>query len=140
MILQQQTPGQLGDVDFDQYAGYVTVDSNAEKALFYYFVESSEDPWSKPLILWLSGGKAIEFIWTTFNNTNEHHFCKNLKNICISLKITGPGCSSIGAGAFLELGPFRVNSDGRTLFRNEYAWNNGMMNYPNSVYIIATFT
>ncbi|KAK1555214.1 hypothetical protein Q3G72_023482 [Acer saccharum] len=36
----------------------------------------------------------------------------------------GPGCSSLGFGAMEELGPFRVNSDGKTLFRNEYAWNN----------------
>ncbi|KAK2660389.1 hypothetical protein Ddye_006922 [Dipteronia dyeriana] len=36
----------------------------------------------------------------------------------------GPGCSSLGYGAMIELGPFRVNSDGKTLFRNEYAWNN----------------
>ncbi|XVF05018.1 hypothetical protein REPUB_Repub05bG0135100 [Reevesia pubescens] len=36
----------------------------------------------------------------------------------------GPGCSSFGYGAMTELGPFRVNSDGQTLFRNEYAWNN----------------
>ncbi|KAM4121809.1 hypothetical protein ACB094_01G033800 [Castanea mollissima] len=35
----------------------------------------------------------------------------------------GPGCSSLGYGAFEELGPFRVNSDGKTLFRNDYAWN-----------------
>ncbi|KAM7518304.1 hypothetical protein LguiB_017266 [Lonicera macranthoides] len=35
----------------------------------------------------------------------------------------GPGCSSLGIGAMEELGPFRVNSDGNTLFRNEYAWN-----------------
>ncbi|KAL0390731.1 UNVERIFIED_CONTAM: Serine carboxypeptidase II-3 [Sesamum calycinum] len=36
----------------------------------------------------------------------------------------GPGCSSFGYGAMEELGPFRVNSDGKTLFRNNYAWNN----------------
>ncbi|KAJ9552441.1 hypothetical protein OSB04_016486 [Centaurea solstitialis] len=35
----------------------------------------------------------------------------------------GPGCSSM-IGAMAELGPFRVNSDGKTLFRNNYAWNN----------------
>ncbi|KAL0334827.1 UNVERIFIED_CONTAM: Serine carboxypeptidase-like 40 [Sesamum radiatum] len=36
----------------------------------------------------------------------------------------GPGCSSIGAGAMTELGPFRVNPDGKTLWYNKYAWNN----------------
>ncbi|XP_047172205.1 serine carboxypeptidase 1-like [Vigna umbellata] len=36
----------------------------------------------------------------------------------------GPGCSSLGYGAMQELGPFRVNSDGRTLHKNEYAWHN----------------
>ncbi|CAL9092138.1 unnamed protein product, partial [Musa textilis] len=35
----------------------------------------------------------------------------------------GPGCSSFGYGAMEELGPFRVMSDGRTLYRNPYAWN-----------------
>uniref|UniRef100_A0A803KRD9 Carboxypeptidase n=1 Tax=Chenopodium quinoa TaxID=63459 RepID=A0A803KRD9_CHEQI len=35
----------------------------------------------------------------------------------------GPGCSSFGNGGLLELGPFRVKSDGKTLIRNPYAWN-----------------
>lgn len=35
----------------------------------------------------------------------------------------GPGCSSLGFGAMAELGPFRVNRDGRTLSHNRYAWN-----------------
>ncbi|VDK29360.1 unnamed protein product [Anisakis simplex] len=34
----------------------------------------------------------------------------------------GPGCSSIG-GLLTELGPFRPNRDGKTLFENVYAWN-----------------
>ncbi|KAK3024529.1 hypothetical protein RJ639_043721 [Escallonia herrerae] len=35
----------------------------------------------------------------------------------------GPGCSSFGNGAMMELGPFRVKSDGRTLSQNTSAWN-----------------
>ena len=39
--------------------------------------------------------------------------------------MTGPGCSSIGGGAFTELGPFYPRSDGRGLSVNKYAWNKG---------------
>ncbi|CAD5184059.1 unnamed protein product [Musa acuminata subsp. malaccensis] len=35
----------------------------------------------------------------------------------------GPGCSSIAYGASEELGPFRIDSDGKTLYLNPYAWN-----------------
>lgn len=41
--------------------------------------------------------------------------------------VTGPGCSSLAYGAFLELGPFRPASDGKTLFNNPYAWNRGTL-------------
>ncbi|KDP37688.1 hypothetical protein JCGZ_06345 [Jatropha curcas] len=34
----------------------------------------------------------------------------------------GPGCSSLGAGAFSEHGPFRPSGKGN-LVRNEYSWN-----------------
>ncbi|XP_077214299.1 serine carboxypeptidase 1-like [Tasmannia lanceolata] len=83
-------PGQPGGVNFDQYAGYVTVDPKHGRALFYYFAESPTNSSTKPLVLWLNGG---------------------------------PGCSSFGNGAMMELGPFRVNSDGKTLYQNPYAWN-----------------
>eukprot|EP01018_Ginkgo_biloba_P005848 Gb_09232 [translate_table: standard] len=35
----------------------------------------------------------------------------------------GPGCSSVGAGAMTEIGPFRVSSDGKTLYNNYFSWN-----------------
>ncbi|XP_057516620.1 serine carboxypeptidase-like 45 [Amaranthus tricolor] len=80
-------PGQP-QVNFQQYAGYVTVDHKKHKSLFYYFVEAESDPASKPLVLWLNGG---------------------------------PGCSSLGVGAFSENGPFRPK--GNILVKNQYSWN-----------------
>lgn len=35
----------------------------------------------------------------------------------------GPGCSSIGAGAMSELGPFFNKNEGAGLVRNKHAWN-----------------
>lgn len=35
----------------------------------------------------------------------------------------GPGCSSIGAGAFSEHGPFQPS--GNVLVKNDYSWNKG---------------
>jgi len=85
-----QLPGQPSNAIFDQYSGYITVDNNAGRALFYWLIEATEDPSSKPLVLWLNGG---------------------------------PGCSSVGYGEAEELGPFHINSDGKTLYLNPYSWN-----------------
>ncbi|XP_027351106.1 serine carboxypeptidase-like 45 [Abrus precatorius] len=81
-------PGQP-QVNFQQYSGYITVDEQQQRALFYYFVEAEEDPASKPLVLWLNGG---------------------------------PGCSSVGVGAFVEHGPFKPG-DSNVLVKNDYSWN-----------------
>eukprot|EP01018_Ginkgo_biloba_P013658 Gb_00678 [translate_table: standard] len=85
-----QLPGQPENVEFAQYSGYITVNQQAGRALFYWLIEATKDPSSKPLVLWLNGG---------------------------------PGCSSVAYGAAEELGPFRIKSDGKTLFLNPYAWN-----------------
>ncbi|XP_047049506.1 serine carboxypeptidase 1-like [Lolium rigidum] len=49
-------PGQPQGVDFDQYGGYVTVDEENGRALFYYLVEAPSGAAEKPLVLWLNGG------------------------------------------------------------------------------------
>lgn len=49
-------PGQTFNVDFAQYAGYITVNQQAGRALFYWMTEATQDPASKPLVLWLNGG------------------------------------------------------------------------------------
>ncbi|XP_058742131.1 serine carboxypeptidase 1-like [Vicia villosa] len=49
-------PGQPKGVDFDQFAGYISVDAKEKRKLFYYFVESTLNSSTKPLVLWLNGG------------------------------------------------------------------------------------
>lgn len=55
----ESLPGQPLGVNFDQYSGYVTVDPEDGRSLFYYFVESPQNSSSKPLVLWLNGGKLL---------------------------------------------------------------------------------
>ncbi len=38
------------------HAGYLTVDDERGRRLFYYFVESERDPGTDPVVLWLNGG------------------------------------------------------------------------------------
>ena len=45
--------------------------------------------------------------------------------VCVS----GPGCSSIGAGAFAEHGPFKPS--GSVLIKNDYSWNKGNFLFKN---------
>ncbi|KAK6944345.1 Peptidase S10, serine carboxypeptidase [Dillenia turbinata] len=82
-------PGQPS-VGFSQFSGYVTVNEDHGRALFYWLTEAITHPEKKPLVLWLNGG---------------------------------PGCSSVAYGASEEIGPFRINKTGSSLYLNRYSWN-----------------
>ncbi|KAG2668200.1 hypothetical protein I3760_15G149100 [Carya illinoinensis] len=84
-----ELPGQP-QVTFSQFSGYVTVNEQYGRALFYWLTEATACPEKKPLVLWLNGG---------------------------------PGCSSVAYGASEEIGPFRINRTGSSLYLNKYSWN-----------------
>ena len=84
-LVQQQLdrvlelPGQNFNVSFAHYAGYVTVDEESGRALFYWFIEAEEDPDSKPLVLWLNGGQTfrvfcIAYVLLYFNCCVDLYF------------------------------------------------------------------
>ncbi|KAL6539344.1 Serine carboxypeptidase 24 [Orobanche hederae] len=82
-------PGQP-PVRFSQFSGYVPVNEEEGRALFYWLTEATSNAHEKPLVLWLNGG---------------------------------PGCSSVAYGASEEIGPFRINKTGSSLYLNKYSWN-----------------
>ncbi|XP_042409727.1 serine carboxypeptidase 24 isoform X1 [Zingiber officinale] len=82
-------PGQP-PVAFLQFSGYVTVNKEHGRALFYWLTEAASYSAKKPLVLWLNGG---------------------------------PGCSSVAYGASEEIGPFRINKTGSSLYLNKFSWN-----------------
>ncbi|GMP57171.1 hypothetical protein CsSME_00021366 [Camellia sinensis var. sinensis] len=83
-------PGQPSSPPLSHFSGYITVNQDHGRALFYWFFEAQSHPSIKPLLLWFNGG---------------------------------PGCSSIGYGAAVELGPLRVDASGSGLEFNKHSWN-----------------
>eukprot|EP01116_Phalansterium_solitarium_P022258 TRINITY_DN7286_c0_g1_i1.p1 TRINITY_DN7286_c0_g1~~TRINITY_DN7286_c0_g1_i1.p1 ORF type:complete len:448 (+),score=153.04 TRINITY_DN7286_c0_g1_i1:166-1509(+) len=55
-------PGLDHAINFKQYADYVTVDATSQRNLFYWFVESQNDPSTDPLVLWMNGGPGCSSI------------------------------------------------------------------------------
>ncbi|WJX90770.1 hypothetical protein P8452_72636 [Trifolium repens] len=83
-------PGQPSTPSISHFSGYITVNEEHGRALFYWFFEAQSEPSNKPLLLWLNGG---------------------------------PGCSSIGFGAAVEIGPLLVTKNGQGLLFNKHSWN-----------------
>ncbi|XP_039120236.1 serine carboxypeptidase II-2-like [Dioscorea cayenensis subsp. rotundata] len=54
-------PGQP-NVNFTHYSGYVTVNKESGRNLFFWFFEAVDKPEEKPLLLWLNGGPGCSSI------------------------------------------------------------------------------
>lgn len=52
----QDLPGLDYDPGFQQFSGYLTVDPDHGRNIFYWYVESQGDPANDPVVLWTNGG------------------------------------------------------------------------------------
>jgi len=64
-----QLPGFHGTFPSKHYGGYITVDENNGRNLYYYFVESERSPTEDPVVLWLNGGPG----WSSFDGFVYEH-------------------------------------------------------------------
>ncbi|KAK6151546.1 hypothetical protein DH2020_014181 [Rehmannia glutinosa] len=77
-------PGQNFNVSFAHYAGYVTVNKESGRALFYWFFEADdENPSSKPLVLWLNGG-CSSIAYGLAEEIGPFHVEKDGKNLYLN--------------------------------------------------------
>ncbi|OQS02044.1 serine protease family S10 [Thraustotheca clavata] len=58
-------------INFNQYAGHVPLPSNGQK-MFYWFVESENDPKHDPLVLWLNGGPGCSSLGGFFTELGPY--------------------------------------------------------------------
>jgi carboxypeptidase C (cathepsin A) len=49
-------PGAPANLPFNQYGGYLNVDSKNNRNIFYWFVESMNKPATDPVVFWTNGG------------------------------------------------------------------------------------
>ena len=63
-------PGQPSNPSVSHFSGYINVNEDHGRALFYWFFEAQSQPSNKPLLLWLNGGlSSFNFFLTNLVST-----------------------------------------------------------------------
>ncbi|ETO20955.1 hypothetical protein RFI_16249 [Reticulomyxa filosa] len=99
-------------LNFRQFSGYL--DANDGRQLFYWFVESQDDPLTDPLIMWTNGKRKRTVLYMRVRPliiTLTNNYIYIYIYIYIGL-----------LGLLSEHGPFWVDPN-LQLYVNEYSWN-----------------
>lgn len=66
-------PGLTFNVTYRMFSGYLTADETPKTHLFYWFVESQNDPVNDPVVLWLNGGPGCSSLGGFFTELGPFH-------------------------------------------------------------------
>eukprot|EP00276_Gloeochaete_wittrockiana_P015291 CAMPEP_0184350174 /NCGR_PEP_ID=MMETSP1089-20130417/37522_1 /TAXON_ID=38269 ORGANISM="Gloeochaete wittrockiana, Strain SAG46.84" /NCGR_SAMPLE_ID=MMETSP1089 /ASSEMBLY_ACC=CAM_ASM_000445 /LENGTH=470 /DNA_ID=CAMNT_0026682763 /DNA_START=35 /DNA_END=1447 /DNA_ORIENTATION=+ len=64
-------------IPFQQYTGYIVVNTTYERSLFYWFMESQSNPATDPVVLWLQGGPGCAGSWAIFQEHGPYRILPN---------------------------------------------------------------
>lgn len=68
-------------ITFRQYSGYLKADRGNKKFLHYWFVEASDDPTNKPVLLWLNGGPGCSSMEGLFSELGPFKLNSNATDV-----------------------------------------------------------
>jgi cathepsin A (carboxypeptidase C) len=116
-------PGLAYDPGFQQYAGYLTVDTDHQRKLFYWYVESQNDPETDPVVFWTNGGPGCSgllgfgtehgpfYISQTGDLTPNPYSWNSLANMLYMEQPAGVGFSYSEKNSDYSTGDSKVASD-----------------------------
>jgi len=58
--------------EITQYSGYITVDEKSNRNLFYWLIESQNDPDTDPLVIWYQGGPGCSGLFGLFAESGPY--------------------------------------------------------------------
>eukprot|EP00753_Platysulcus_tardus_P006015 PLAT1389.1.p2 GENE.PLAT1389.1~~PLAT1389.1.p2 ORF type:complete len:471 (+),score=216.73 PLAT1389.1:1379-2791(+) len=77
-------PGMPSGANFTQYAGYFNVNPATGRNLFYWFVESTNDPANDPVVLWLNGGPGCSSLGGMFTENGPFRVNEDGKTLSLA--------------------------------------------------------
>lgn len=93
----QKLPGLYESINFNQYSGYRVVNESHGRRLFYWFVESQNDPANDPVVLWLNGGPGCSSLGGFFTELGPF-----IPNEDLTLSINPYSWNTVANIIFLE--------------------------------------
>ena len=78
-------PGYTGP-QLTQYTGYITVNETQGKNIFYWFIESQNNPSTDPLVVWFQGGPGCSGLIGLFTEHGPYVPSKLIFNLIKNMK------------------------------------------------------